>query len=136
MEKIANSYEALFIVKPNLNEEATAAVVNKFTQLIADNGGTVENVNEWGKRRLAYPIRYNNEGYTVLVSFKSEPSFPRELERQLRISDRVLRVLITRKQGNAVAAAPAAVAEAATEAAVAAAAETPAAETPAATDAE
>ena len=135
MEKKLCSYEALFTVVATLPEDELRAVVDKFTSLINENATDVS-VNEWGKRRLAYPIRYNNEGYTVLVSFKSEPSFPRELERQLRISDRVLRVLITRKQGNAVAAAPAAVAEAATEAAVAAAAETPAAETPAATDAE
>ncbi len=133
MEKKLCSYEALFTVVATLPEDELRAVVDKFTSLINENATDVS-VNEWGKRRLAYPIRYNNEGYTVLVSFKSEPSFPRELERQLRISDRVLRVMITKKQGNA-AVAPAAVAEAATEAAVAAA-ETPAAETPAATDAE
>ena len=133
MEKKLCSYEALFTVVHTLPEDELRAVVDKFTSLINENATDVA-VNEWGKRRLAYPIRYNNEGYTVLVSFKSEPSFPRELERQLRISDRVLRVMITKKQGNA-AVAPAAVAEAATEAAVAAA-ETPAAETPAATDAE
>lgn len=96
MEKIANSYEALFIVKPNLTEEATAAVVSKFTQLIADNGGTVENVNEWGKRRLAYPIDDLTEGYYVLVNFKGEATLPLELKRVFGITDEIMRHLVVR----------------------------------------
>lgn len=75
MEKKLCSYEALFTVVATLPEDELRAVVDKFTSLINENATDVS-VNEWGKRRLAYPIRYNNEGYTVLVSFKSEPSFP------------------------------------------------------------
>ena len=62
MEKVICSYESLFVIKPNLTEEETAAVLNKFTSLIADNGGAVESVNAWGKRRLAYPIEKFVEG--------------------------------------------------------------------------
>lgn len=104
MEKIVNSYEALFIVKPNLTEEATAAVVNKFTQLIADNGGTVENVNEWGKRRLAYPIDDLTEGYYVLVNFKGESALPLELKRVFGITDEIMRHLVVRAEFAAPAA--------------------------------
>lgn len=95
MEKKICSYEALFTVNANLPEEEVRATVDKYVSLIRDNASDVS-VNEWGKRRLAYPIRYNNDGFVVLVNFKSEPSFPRELERQLRIANSILRVMITR----------------------------------------
>ena len=116
MEKKLCSYEVLFTVNANLPEEELRANVNKFVALINENATDVS-VNEWGKRRLAYPIRYNNDGYMVLVNFKSEPSFPRELERQMRIADSILRVMITKKQVSNAPVAPAAVepAEAAAE---------------------
>lgn len=125
MEKVICSYETLFVVKPDLSEEATAAVVNKFTALIADNGGTVENVNVWGKRRLAYLIEDYAEGYYVLVNFKSETNLPLELNRVFGITDEILRYIVVRSEGKAPVeekAAPAA------PAAEEAAAETPAAE--------
>ena len=116
MEKKICSYETLFAVSGNLNEEDCKALVEKFVNLVKENSTDVE-VNEWGKRRLAYPIRYNNDGYVVLVNFKSEPSFPRELERQLRIANSVLRVMITRATEVPAAAAKAeAEVEATTEA--------------------
>ena len=99
MEKVICSYETLFVVKPDLTEEATAAVVNKFTTLIADNGGTVENVNVWGKRRLAYPIEKFVEGYYVLVNFKSESNLPLELNRVFGITDEILRNIVVRSEG-------------------------------------
>lgn len=108
MEKKICSYEVLFTVNASLAEDEIRATVDKFCALISENATDVS-VNEWGKRRLAYPIRYNNDGFMVLVSFKSEPSFPRELERQMRIADSILRVMITRKQVSDVA--PAVVAE-------------------------
>ena len=97
MEKVMCSYETLFVVRPDLSEEDTAAVVNKFTTLIADNGGVVENVNTWGKRRLAYLIDDYAEGYYVLVNFTSAPSFPAELDRHYNITDGVIRSLIVAK---------------------------------------
>ena len=99
MEKVICSYETLFVIKPDLTEEATAAVVNKFTALIADNGGTVENVNVWGKRRLAYPIEKHVEGYYVLVNFKSEATLPLELNRVFGITDEILRKIVVRSEG-------------------------------------
>ena len=96
MEKKICSYETLFAVSGNLVEEDAKAVIEKFVNLINENGTDV-NVNEWGKRRLAYPINYVTEGYYVLVSYKSEPSFPLELERVLGITEGVLRYMTTTK---------------------------------------
>ena len=96
MEKKICSYETLFAVSGNLVEEDAKAVIEKFVTLINDNGTDVT-VNEWGKRRLAYPINYVTEGYYVLVSYKSEPSFPLELERVLGITEGVLRYMTTTK---------------------------------------
>ena len=96
MEKKICSYETLFAVSGNLVEEDAKAVIEKFVTLINENGTDV-NVNEWGKRRLAYPINYITEGYYVLVSYKSEPSFPLELERVLGITEGVLRYMTTTK---------------------------------------
>ena len=96
MEKKICSYETLFAVSGNLVEEDTKAVIEKFVTLINENGTDVD-VNEWGKRRLAYPINYITEGYYVLVSYKSEPSFPLELERVLGITEGVLRYMTTTK---------------------------------------
>ena len=86
MEVTKNSYETLFVIDPDLTEEATKAMIEKFTKLIADNG-EVESVDEWGKRRLAYPINDKPEGYYVLVNFKAEPSLPSELERIFGITE-------------------------------------------------
>ena len=96
MEKKICSYETLFAVSGNLVEDDAKAVIEKFVNLINDNGSDVE-VNEWGKRRLAYPINYITEGYYVLVSYKSEPSFPLELERVLGITEGIIRYMTTTK---------------------------------------
>lgn len=92
MPKITGKYETVFIVDVNLGEENIAAMVEKFKTLIESNG-TVTNVNEWGKRRLAYPINYKTEGYYVLVNYTAEASVPKEIERNLQISDSILRYL-------------------------------------------
>ena len=113
MEKIG-SYETLFVVNAQKTEEDTKALVTKFTDLIAANG-TIESVNEWGKRRLAYPIDDMTEGYYVLVNFKSAPEFPAELERIFRITDGILRSIVIRHDEKKVAAAAAAPAVETTE---------------------
>ena len=95
MEKVINSYESLFIVNATLSDEDIKAAVEKFTALIADNGEVVE-VNEWGKRKLAYPINDMPEGYYVLVNFKSAANFPSELERRFGIDDAIIRYMVTR----------------------------------------
>ena len=71
-----NSYEALYIVKPDMEDEARAALISRFAEIIAANGGEVEATEEWGKKRLAYPINYINEGYYVLVNFKAPATLP------------------------------------------------------------
>ena len=106
MEKKLISYETLYVINGNLSEEEMKEIVAKFSALVSDNG-TLESVNEWGKRRLAYPINYIPEGYYVLVSYKSEPSFPREFERVLGITDGIIRSMTTKKIEGAQAAAPA-----------------------------
>ena len=93
MEKIMHSYETLFVISPELSEEATKALIEKFTGLIAENGELGE-VAEWGRRRLAYPINDRTEGYYVLVNFKSCSSFPAELERIFKITDGILREIV------------------------------------------
>lgn len=95
MEKVLNSYETLFVVDNSLGEEAVKAIVEKFTALIAENG-TIDSVDEWGKRKLAYPINDKVEGYYVLVSFKSEGAFTLELERVFGITEGVLRSIVIR----------------------------------------
>ncbi len=92
-----NKYECLYVIVPELNEEETKSVIEKFNGVITANGGMIENVDEWGKRRLAYPINDETEGYYVFTTFESEPSFPAELERIAGITEGVLRVMVIRK---------------------------------------
>ena len=95
MEKVMNSYETLFVVDATLSEEDVKATVEKFTALIAQNG-TIDSIDEWGKRKLAYPINDKNDGYYVLVNFKSEGEFPSELERVFGINEYILRSIVIR----------------------------------------
>ena len=95
MEKIMNSYETLFVISPDLSEDDTKALIERFTSLISEHCELGE-VNEWGRRRLAYPIDYKTEGYYVLVNFKSTPDFPSELERIYNITDGILRSIVVR----------------------------------------
>lgn len=96
MAKVSANYEVVYIIDPAQGEEGIAALVAKFQALAEQNGSAVE-VEEWGSRRLSYPIRFKNEGYYVLMTFTSEPSFPKELDRVLGITDGVMRSLIVCK---------------------------------------
>lgn len=89
-------YELMYIIDPALEDGLRKELIDRFSGLIAENGGTVEKVDEWGKRRLAYPIDYKNEGYYVLVTFSAGPDLPREMERNLQISESILRYLIVK----------------------------------------
>ena len=95
MEKVINSYECLFIVDTANGDDAVKAKVEKFTGKIAANAEFVE-VNEWGKRRLAYAINDKTEGYYVVVTFKSEPNFIAELERRFNIDETIMRYLVVK----------------------------------------
>lgn len=90
------NYEAMLVFSVKESEDAAKALVEKFKDLIEKNG-TVESVDEWGKRKLAYAINYETEGYYALYNFSSEPEFPAELSRILNITDGVLRSLIIKK---------------------------------------
>ena len=94
MAKTTEKYEVLYIINPNLSEEETQAVVEKFKTLVEQNG-TLDEMEEWGKRKLAYEINYLTEGYYVLVTFTSGPELPAELNRILGITDGVIRYLVT-----------------------------------------
>ena len=96
MAKINGNYEAMYILDPNLTEEATAALVEKFSNLVG-NSGSVTEVDQWGKRRLAYPINDLNEGYYVLMTFTAPAALPAELDRVFRITDGVMRSMIISK---------------------------------------
>ena len=96
MAKISANYEVMFIIDPAQGEEGIAALVANFKSLVEQNGSAVE-VEEWGSRKLAYPINYKTEGYYVLMTFNSIPSFPRELDRVFRITDGIMRSLIVCK---------------------------------------
>ena len=96
MAKLNANYEAVYILDPNLGEEATAALVAKFKTLV-ENNGTLAEVDEWGKRHLAYPINDLNEGYYVLMTFNAAAAIPHELDRLFRINDSVMRSLIVCK---------------------------------------
>ncbi|HOA34317.1 MAG TPA: 30S ribosomal protein S6 [Clostridiales bacterium] len=91
-----NKYESVIVLSAKNGEESIKELVEKFKALIEENG-TLESVDEWGLRKLAYPIQFQNEGYYVLYNFESEAAFPAELDRVVKITDGVLRSLIVKK---------------------------------------
>lgn len=88
------NYESMYILKPDLDEERKDAAVKRFADIVTANGGEISQIDEWGKRRLAYPINYINDGYYVLMTFTAPPELPKELERNYRISDDVMRYMV------------------------------------------
>lgn len=93
---MTNKYEVALVLSVANGDEAVNALKEKFNDLIAKNG-TVENVDEWGKRRLAYPINDETEGYYIFTTMTSEPTLPAELERIAGITEGVLRIMVIRK---------------------------------------
>jgi len=91
-----NNYETIIIINPTLDDAATKSVVEKFTAMI-NASGKVESTDEWGKKRLAYPINKQNEGYYVLINFSSNTEFIDELERVYNITDDVIKHIVVRK---------------------------------------
>ena len=97
-------YELIYIIDTAVEDSARKELIERFSKVITDNGGTVEKVDEtWGKRRLAYAIDYKTEGYYVLTVYEAEGDVPREVERNLEISESVIRYLTVKlenKQSN------------------------------------
>ena len=100
MEKVINSYEGMFIVSLANGEDAAKATVSKFTDLVATNAEVVK-IDDWGKRRFAYPIQDMNEGYYTVATFKCEGNFPAELQRLMNIDESVLRAMVIRLEYDA-----------------------------------
>ena len=110
MENKINSYETMFIVSLANGEEAAQAKVKKFTDLIAANAEVVQ-IDDWGKRRMAYPIQDMMEGYYTVATYKCNGEFPAELERLMNIDESVLRVMVIKLDYEPVAKATEAPAE-------------------------
>jgi len=91
------AYELLYIIRPDLDEEATTALVDRLSGLVANNGGDNLTVEKWGKRRLAYEIQDYKEGQYILMNFEGEGRTSQEIERVMKISDDVIRFLTVRK---------------------------------------
>ena len=89
-----NKYEALYVIDAAMEDQARADLIAMFQKLATDNGAEIEKVDEWGKRRLAYPINDEEEGVYTVIDFTSEPSFPAELDRVYKITEGVMRSLI------------------------------------------
>ena len=93
MAKATANYEVLYIIDPDAGEEGTQSLVERFKALVEKNG-TITEMDEWGSRKLAYPINDKNDGYYVLTTFTSTPDFPAELDRVLKITDGIMRSMI------------------------------------------
>ena len=93
MAKLSAKYEVIYVVDPAVGEEGIAALVEKFNGIVG-NYGTVSSVDEWGKRRLAYPINDLPEGYYVYMTCEAKPEMPAELDRVFKITDGILRYII------------------------------------------
>lgn len=94
---MVNKYESIFIMNPDLDEEGTKALVEKFKGLI-ETSATFESIEDWGKRKLAYPVNKMNEGYYVLVNFSADSSFAHELERIYKITDGIIKYIVINKE--------------------------------------
>jgi len=87
----------MYIIDPTVEEDAIQELVERFSNLVVDQGGEVDKIDEWGNRRLAYPIKDYKEGYYVVMNFSGGSDVPKELERVYKITDSVLRYLIIRE---------------------------------------
>ena len=92
-----NKYESVVIINPNLEDEAVKALITKFSDLI-NTDGKVDTVEELGKKKLAYEIKKNNEGYYVMLKFEANPNLITELERNYRILDEVIKFIVVKEE--------------------------------------
>lgn len=92
-----NKYEILYIIDASADDATKEAQITKYSDLVTANGGSVESVDKWGIKKFAYPMEFKTEGYYVLMTFSAPASLPAEMERQMRISDNIIRYLVIRK---------------------------------------
>ncbi len=96
VKKVMNKYEAMYIINPTLDEESTKGIIEKFKGIVEANA-TPEALEEWGRKRLAYEVQDQKEGYYVLMHFSAPADFPAELERNFKITEGVMKYLVIRK---------------------------------------
>jgi small subunit ribosomal protein S6 len=94
-----NQYEIMYVIDAALEDSSRVELIDRFSDLVKKNGGEIDRIDEWGKRRLAYAINYKTEGYYVLMYVKAPSEMPKELERNFQINDKVLRSLVIRYEG-------------------------------------
>ncbi len=92
------NYEGVFIIDPDISTESSKGVVSQLQELISKNGGRVEGVQEWGKKRMAYKIKKRQEGHYVLLNFQLDTQQTKKLEQSLRLNDQLLRFLLINKE--------------------------------------
>ena len=95
-DKQLRDYELVLVISPEVAEEEFEATIDNISRLITGGGGIISDIEKWGKRKLAYPIRYFVEGSYVLAKFKMKPAFDKEMEANLRLSEEVIRHLLIR----------------------------------------
>lgn len=89
-----NKYEVMYVIDPTLEDSVRNELISYFSGIVEKNAGMIDRIDEWGKRRLAYPINDEEEGVYTVINFTSEPSFPAELDRVYKITEGVMRSLI------------------------------------------
>ena len=94
-----NKYEVMYVIEPTLEDSVRNELISYFSGIVEKNAGMIDRIDEWGKRRLAYAINYKTEGYYVLMYIQGPSELPRELERNFKINDKVLRYLVIRYEG-------------------------------------
>ena len=91
-------YECLYIIAPDVAEDAREALITKFSDLVVKNGGTVDGIDKWGIKKLAYPIKFKKEGFYVLMNYSAEGNFPKEMEKLMNITSGILRSMSVVKE--------------------------------------
>ncbi|MDD3831797.1 MAG: 30S ribosomal protein S6 [Clostridia bacterium] len=92
-----NNYELLFIMDSTLTDEAKEAIIAKFSAIVTDANGTIDTIDRWGVKKLAYPIARKNDGYYCLFNFTADSTVPAEIERVMNITDTIIRFIVIKK---------------------------------------
>ena len=92
-----NNYEVLYVIDNTAEDSVKGTVIQRFSDIVTEAGGTVDTVDRWGAKKLAYPIDYKTEGYYVLMNFTGNPEVPAEIERVMNITDSIMRHMVIRK---------------------------------------
>ena len=90
-------YECLYIIAPDVDDANRESIINKFSEFITKNGGTVESIDKWGIKKLAYPIKFKKEGFYVLMNYSTSGNVPKDMEKLMNITDGILRSMSTIK---------------------------------------